>query len=219
MTAATAAPNGAPTEAEIREVITTNARRADFGEPIYQITTAVRYHGPDPIEMEEDPRFNHVWSNLRPSEARRLSELLGEAEAGIVERFERETIEATVRACLTFAGRVPGRTPSDRRGGAGMTAPTRAEILEAIRERMPDSIDVEESIHDALRPIIDSDMAPAEVKELMDAVYSAIHTADHDYLLDLRRRVVAATVEFARAHPDIPRGAWRPASEREPVPA
>jgi hypothetical protein len=128
-----------------------------------------------------------------------------------------------------------------------MTAPTEAEIREAIDTSpllQPDCLDEPEGLYRAFRVILDSDMAlvragwqedfgPArdhpgtlwadmrasEFRELSSAVEAARSEAFRDYLIAVRERVVAATLAFAEANPDISRGAWRPAGDREAVPA
>jgi hypothetical protein len=124
-----------------------------------------------------------------------------------------------------------------------MAAPTEAEIREAIAEGF-DSLVVDhpDGIWDALAPINDSDQAlvragwvegfyppedhpgtlwadlrASESEELHAATGEVLAAALRDYLEAAREGAIAAAVRFAEAHPDIPRGAWRSAGDREPL--
>ncbi len=125
-----------------------------------------------------------------------------------------------------------------------MTAPTEAEIREAILAELGDKTinpDDFAGLIDAFRPIMDSDLAlvragwvedfygteghpgtlwadltPDEGRELHRAMEAVCKRVLVDATRLLVEGCVAAAVAFAEAHPDIPRGTW---SAREAVPA
>lgn len=93
----------APTEAEIRALIESKSK-ADFGAQIFEITGPVDYFYEDdpPREGPEDG----LWHDLRPSQQRRLRELLN-GIYDLADEYERRVVDATVQAVLTFAAEYP----------------------------------------------------------------------------------------------------------------
>ncbi len=119
-----------------------------------------------------------------------------------------------------------------------MTAPTEQEIRQAILAELGDhTIDPDDfaGLVDVFRPILDSDMAltragwvedfypgtehpgtlwadmtEAEANELHDAMHAVRRRVLVEATTALVKGCIAAAVAFAEAHPEIPRGAWRP---------
>jgi len=126
-----------------------------------------------------------------------------------------------------------------------MTAPTEQEIRQAVEVELGDqTINSDDllGLVDALRPIMDSDMARVragwddefypkddhpgtlwadmthdEVDELHGAIQDVIHRVAREATVAVVDGCVAAAVAFAGAHPDVPRGRWT--ARREEVPA
>lgn len=120
-----------------------------------------------------------------------------------------------------------------------MTAPTEAEIREAIHDRVREAVGGIPALlseGNALDPIIDSDMAltrrgwvedfypqdnhPGTLWADLTAEQTAELYAAIDAAIDAERlaeiiidSVVAAAAEFAGRHPDVPRGQYQPARE------
>lgn len=121
-----------------------------------------------------------------------------------------------------------------------MTAPTEAEIRAAIAETLPadhtiDDIglwvavigdsdlartrgkwDKDVNMDDDHPGTLWADMTGEEGEELQRLIYDAMHRAQRAFIAELIENVTAATLAFAAAHPDIPRGTFRAA---QPVPA
>ncbi len=93
----------APTEAEIRAAVDEGLEKdptgPDFGDVIYRYTSNLDWD-------EDQTTAPGVWRDLRPSERERLRELLSEVYE-IEETFHAMTVEAAVKAALTFAAEFP----------------------------------------------------------------------------------------------------------------
>ncbi|HUQ44619.1 MAG TPA: hypothetical protein VM451_09465 [Candidatus Limnocylindria bacterium] len=127
-----------------------------------------------------------------------------------------------------------------------MTAPTEAEIREAIEPEWPvDTVgDAPEWVYEGLGPILDSDqalvravwvegynpmrphpgtlwadMTKAEADELHAAISVVVDEAAMTFQRSVLEGAVRAAVAFAEKHPDVPRGHWKAAEQREPVTA
>ena len=121
-----------------------------------------------------------------------------------------------------------------------MTAPTEAEIRAAIATTLPadhtiDDIglwvavigdsdlartrgqwDKDAYMDDDHPGTVWADMTAEEGEELHRLIYDAMHKAERAFIAELIENVTAASLAFANAHPDIPRGAFR---APEPIPA
>lgn len=58
-----------------------------------------------------------------------------------------------------------------------------------------------------------ADMRPSEVDELEGPIGEIVAEAEAAFIRAVLDGVVAHAARFAAAHPDIPRGAWRPARD------
>ena len=92
----------APTEAEIRAII----EEYSIGDPAelaFDVIQAVHYI---PDNERRGGSMNRVWTDLRHTEAERLTELLDDVFT-LAEKCKQQLEDATVAACLTFAAEYP----------------------------------------------------------------------------------------------------------------
>jgi hypothetical protein len=112
MATATVSRGTPPTEAEIRQALVERVSRSDsphvkLGEAI---DTAMDVVGYIELDMADDlsvPALSDLWSDLRPSEARRLAEIVDEAKDRALEAAWEIIAEEAVQAALTFAAEYP----------------------------------------------------------------------------------------------------------------
>lgn len=107
----------APTEAEIREVALDAFREvmrehaSGWDVPwVYDLSAPLRYEPPDEDGEPALPWLVGLWTDLRPSQAARLSDLreaiYERADVLMVEAADR-IVDAVVEAALTFAAEYP----------------------------------------------------------------------------------------------------------------
>jgi hypothetical protein len=112
---ATATVTTAPTEAEIRAAILAELAELPGDNEVDKLTDtvdrfsyAVDWHRDRDIATDELIEYSaDIWTDLRPSQADRLAELVGTARQRAYERAHAVILEEFVSAALAFAAEYP----------------------------------------------------------------------------------------------------------------
>jgi hypothetical protein len=117
MATATVSRGTPPTEAEIRQALAEfvaepmkhgdDSPRAKLDEAIDKAMDVVGYVHIDPVDEIAVTTCSDLWSDLRPSEARRLAEIVAEAKDRALEAAWVVIVKEVTRAGLTFAAEYP----------------------------------------------------------------------------------------------------------------